>query len=104
MTAYTSGDAKWYFTHVPVIPGTTYTFSEYYQSDVPTIVTVEYKSSTGALLYADLGTLPAATAWTNYTQAFIPPTNTATVTVFHRIDKIGYLNTDNFALLPPAGT
>lgn len=101
ITAYTSGDAKWYFKHVPVTPGKTYTFSDYYQSDVPTTVTLEYKTSAGALSYADIGTLPAAATWTQYTQTFVPPAGVAAVTVLHHIDAIGFLNTDNFSFSLP---
>ena len=98
MTKYTSGDAKWYFKHIPVYPGKSYIFADYYRSDVPTTVTLEYKSVTGQFSYVDLGVLPSATEWTQYKGTFIPPSNTATVSVFHHISRIGYLNTDNFTL------
>lgn len=101
LTSHTSGDAKWYFKHVPVVPGNTYVFSDRYQSDITSRVTVEYKNSSGNFSYADLGTLPAATSWASYTGTFVPPVNTITVSVFHYIYTVGYLNTDNFALLPP---
>src|SRR4051812_17759092 len=38
MSGYTDGDAKWYFAPVNVTPSTKYTFSDYYQSTVPTTV------------------------------------------------------------------
>ena len=99
MTAYTSGDAKWYFKHVPVTPGKTYTFSDNYQSNVATTVTLEYKSLAGALSYEDLDTaLPASASWTKYTKSFIPPSGVTAVTVLHHISEIGFLNTDNFVL------
>src|ERR1700683_3461949 len=36
MTAYSSGDAKWYFTPVNVTAGSQYTFSDEYESNVAT--------------------------------------------------------------------
>lgn len=88
MTAYTSGDAKWAFEHVPVIPGKSYTFSDFYQANVPTTITLEYKSSAGVFSYVWMDTLPATTVWTKYIGSFIPPTDTATVSVFHHINTI----------------
>ncbi len=54
MTAYTTGDAKWYFRHVSVIPGKTYLLSDYYRSDVRTTATLEYKLSSGKYSYVEL--------------------------------------------------
>ena len=43
MTSYTNGDAKWYFNNIPVTPGQTYTFSNWYQSNIPSYVAVQFK-------------------------------------------------------------
>lgn len=101
LTSYTSGDAKWYFKQVPVTPGETYTFSDYYQSNVPTNVTLAYQLTTGAFSYTSLGTPPAAAAWTPFTKTFVPPTNAVSASVFHLINRVGFLSTDNFSLSLP---
>src|SRR5665213_3049354 len=53
MTSYTSGDAKWYFDPVAVTAGSSYMYSDYYQSTVPTEVVAQYQTSAGALSYQD---------------------------------------------------
>lgn len=73
ITAYTSGDAKWSFAHVPVAPGTTYQFSEYYQSDVTTELVIEYKNSSNVFSYVSLGNVPAAAGWTAVSKSFTAP-------------------------------
>lgn len=103
-SAYASGDSKWYFKHVPVTPGKLYTFSDHYRSDVATTLTLEYQSPTLALSYVDLGTVPASASWTKHTATFTPPSNVSAVTVLHHLDAVGFLETDNFVLLPPDGT
>ena len=98
-TKYTSGDAKWYFTNVPVSPNTQYTYSEFYKSSVATEVDIAYTSTTNQISYVWLGT-PAASAtnWaqTNYT--FTTPANVKSLTIFHVINKVGWLQTDDFSL------
>src|ERR1700742_5198927 len=60
ITKSTPGDEKWYFTHIPVTPGTTYQLSDDYNSTVASNVTVEFKSSTGAFSYALVADLPSS--------------------------------------------
>lgn len=73
ITAYTSGDAKWSFAHVPVVPGTMYQFSEYYQSDVTTELVIEYKNTNNVFSYVSLGNVPAAAGWTSVSKSFTAP-------------------------------
>ncbi len=104
-TAYTSGDAKWYFKDVNVTPGTQYTFSNYYQATVPTSLIAQYTLTTGALSYVTLAaTVPTAAAWTKLTYTLTPPTNAKSVTVFHILSAVGTLTTDNYSILGPGGT
>lgn len=46
---YQAGDAKWYFTHIPIHAGTTYRFSDVYQSSVPSIVTAQFQLANGSM-------------------------------------------------------
>jgi hypothetical protein len=49
MTAWTSGDAKWYFEDIKVIPGEIYTFTEQYKSTVPTTLNIRYTNTDGTI-------------------------------------------------------
>ena len=42
VTQRTSGLATWYFDYVPVTPGKTYVFSDYYQSNVKSVVRAHF--------------------------------------------------------------
>ena len=98
VTAYTSGDAKWYFAPKAVTPGTTHAYSHYYQSTAPTTITVWYTRTDNTNLYIDLATLPAAAAWTQFSQAITVPAGVASMTVFHHINTVGSLTVDNYKL------
>lgn len=99
-TKYTSGDAKWYFDDVAVTPGQVYTYSEFYKSTVATEIDAQYTDTTGKLSYVSL-TIPAAsaTAYKSVTSSFTIPANIKTMTIFHVINKIGTLQTDDFSLV-----
>lgn len=103
-TSYISGDAKWYFNDVAVKASQKYTYTEAYKSNVVTDVTIQYTSTTGALSYVWLGNLVASA--TNYTPvnfSFTTPSNAKSLTVFHTINKVGWLQTDDFSLTDDAG-
>src|SRR6185369_11909577 len=70
ISQYTTGDAKWYFKDVPVVPGTAYEFSDYYSSNVTTYITLRFTLNDGTFKYLDLN--PAATAiqWQLYKNYF----------------------------------
>jgi peptidoglycan/xylan/chitin deacetylase (PgdA/CDA1 family) len=103
MTQHTSGDAKWYFTPVTVTPGTTYTFSEAYESNVATSIVAMSLDSAGTASYFDVATsVPAsASAWKASTYSVKAPANSKQLTIFHLIQKVGWLQTDNFSLQAP---
>jgi hypothetical protein len=99
ITSFADGNAKWYFANVPVTPGKTYTFSDYYKSDVPTNVVAQFKMTNGTFSY-DVPTQSAAspTSWSRVLRTFTVPANVVSLTVFHSLAQIGYLITDNFSL------
>jgi peptidoglycan/xylan/chitin deacetylase (PgdA/CDA1 family) len=105
MTARTSGDAKWYFSDVAVKPSQKYTYSEFYKSNVATEVDVQYTDTTGKLSYGFLSA-PAvnATAWKPASTSFTTPANVKTLTIFHVINKVGWVQTDDFSLVEGDGT
>jgi peptidoglycan/xylan/chitin deacetylase (PgdA/CDA1 family) len=102
-SAYTSGDAKWYFNDVAVQPNQQYTYSEFYKSSVATEVDIQYTDTSGNLSYVFLAAPAAsATAWTQANTSFTTPANVKSLTVFHVINKVGWLQTDDFSLTSAA--
>lgn len=97
-TSYTDGDAKWAANAVSVTPGTQYTYTDYYKSNVTTRLVVEYTSTSGALSYAELATAPAATNWTQAVRTFTPPAGTSTARMYHLISAVGQLTLDDASL------
>lgn len=101
MSAYTDGDAKWYFTDVPVTPGSTYIYSDYYTSTVTTQVAARYLLSSGSYMYVDFSPgLVAAAAWSPFSYTFIVPANAVSMTVFHMIRAKGALTLDDVSISP----
>ncbi len=104
LTARTDGDAKWYFDPVAVTPGTTYTFSDRYKSDVQSFITADFAATSGAHQYVDLVSPVASTAWTQTTAQFVVPQGVSTVTIYHLINKVGSLALDDASLLAQDAT
>lgn len=103
VSTYSSGDAKWWFPHVAVTPGTTYTYSDTYISDKTTYITIQYKKNDGTFTYQDIGTAAPASAFTSFTKEFTVPAGVSTLTVFHLIKGAGSLTIDDVSLTA-AGT
>lgn len=104
VTAYSSGDAKWAFDHVAVAAGGTYVFSDWYRSTVPSQLTIEYRSSSGALSYAWLRDLSAASSWTPVSATFTVPAGIVSASVFHLIARVGTLDVDDASIVADAST
>ena len=98
ITARTSGDAKWRFEPVPVVASTVYTFSDWYRASASTELVVEVTTTTGAVSWIWLRSVPAATAWTQVSASFTTPANAAEVTVLHLLQSVGSLDTDDSSL------
>ena len=99
ITNYTDGDAKWYFKDVPVSSTNGYAYSEYYNSSENTHVTVRYTMTNGSFTYIDLPEAPAVLGWTKYSAVINPPVGAVSLTVFHHLDSIGFLDVDSFSLI-----
>jgi peptidoglycan/xylan/chitin deacetylase (PgdA/CDA1 family) len=100
MTSYTSGDAKWYFADVPVTAGDTYTFSDYYISNISSTLDARFTMSNGSYTYKDLAYLDANSG-TNFKKVsvdFVVPQGVVSVTFFHLISSVGFLTTDEYSL------
>lgn len=99
ITNYTSGDAKWYFKEVPVQPGKTYTYSNWYKSNIPSLSSIRFTKTDGSTAYLDVSlNIPASEGWKNINKTFTTPEGVVFLTVFHVIKQVGFLTTDNFSL------
>ncbi len=99
MTKRTSGDAKWNFSSLAVTPGKKYTYSEFYKSNVATEIDIEYTDTAGNLSYVWLGGATAnTTTWQAKSFDFTTPANVKSLSIFHVINKVGWLQTDDFSL------
>ena len=99
MTAYTSGDAKWYFTPQTVTAGTVYNVSDYYESNITSHFMIQFQLASGSYQYTELATAPASsTAWRQYTGTVTAPANAVNMTIFHLISAVGWLTTDDYSV------
>lgn len=115
MTEHLTGDAKWYPDDVPVKPSTKYIFSDSSFSNVSTPIDIRYKvinrplerlgvGSKYRYRYVKLGDVPAQSTATVRQFEFTTPPNAVSLTIFHAIDRVGYLTTDNYSLTEAGGT
>jgi peptidoglycan/xylan/chitin deacetylase (PgdA/CDA1 family) len=103
-TAYSNGDAKWFFTSVPVTGGNTYTFSDQYRSNRASELTARYTLADGTNSYVWMASLGASSAWTTATATLTAPANAVAMTMFHLIAGTGWLETDKYSLTPQTTT
>lgn len=100
---HSTGDAKWYFPDIKVNGGEFYDFSNFYQSDVETTLTVRYLLNNGQYKYIDLKPVPPSNLWEENRITFKTPPEAKSLTIFHLINKNGYLSVDNFYLKKLSG-
>jgi len=99
ISKYTDGDAKWSADAINVTAGKTYTYSDYYKSNIVSRVTLALTNGT-TTTYQELVNAPAsATAWVAYTSDFTIPTGVTKVAIYHLIDKVGSLSLDDTKLV-----
>lgn len=99
-----SGDAKWYFAPQPVVGGQSYRFSDHYHATSPTEVVVMSVRADGSASYISIGSAPAAAVWSVFTGSFTVPLDAQSISVFHLINRVGTLVTDEFSLIAESGT
>ncbi len=94
------GSAEWIFDNVPVTPGATYTFSDWYKSDATSYLTAQWVvNGTTTTRSEAMGTLAQTSgAWTQTTQYFTAPSDVSAVTIIHSLQSAGTLDVDNFSL------
>ncbi len=101
ISSYTSGDAKWSFPEVPILSNRSYIYTDNYMSDISTVLVAEYfDASHNHLSYVGFIPVPASplNSWGTSSTTFITPVGAAYMTVYHLINNVGSLTTDNFSL------
>lgn len=98
VTRFNSGDAKWRFDPVSINDEETYTFSDYYRSNVGTEIVAEQRLANGSTTYKWLSWVQPSSDWRLADIQYSPDPNTVSVTVLHLLLSQGYLETDSFSL------
>jgi hypothetical protein len=94
-----SGAAGWRFRPILASEHTVYAFSDEYNSDVVTNVTVEFIFSTGAKDYEWLGDAEATEGkWKTFSSQITVPEGTTSLSVLHELDKNGSLKIGSVSL------
>ncbi|HLP86769.1 MAG TPA: polysaccharide deacetylase family protein [Candidatus Paceibacterota bacterium] len=103
ITSYTSGDAKWFFDPVSVSGGQELSFTDFYQSTTQSFVDIQYQLQDGTFRWEDIAILPEASSWAQFTKTFTVPTSYSSpvskMTIFHLINSVGSITTDNYSLI-----
>lgn len=97
ITSYSSGDAKWYFTDVPVERGT-YTYATAYKATRTSFLVVRFQHQDGSFTYRDLGLAPASDVFVQTSAQFWVSSTVKSVTVFQLIKGVGELTIDDVSL------
>jgi peptidoglycan/xylan/chitin deacetylase (PgdA/CDA1 family) len=99
ITAYTSGDAKWYAEPSAVTPSKSYLYRDYYKSNVPTRVVVAFIDAANNYTYQELAGAPASSSdWSQYSATFTTPASAVKASVYHVIDSVGRLTLDDVSM------
>ena len=104
MTSRTDGDAKWAPDAVSISGGQSYTYNDFYQSNVATELDVAYTDANGGVTYAYLGSVASSATWNQSNVVFTAPANAVKASVLHIIASVGTLQTDDFSLTQTAPT
>ncbi len=95
---YASGDSKWYFEPVDVLPETEYFFGDYYRSSLQSDLVARYTLQDNSFIYQYIGSSNPSDSWQKASFIFRTPANSKKITLFHLIKSDGFLETDNFML------
>lgn len=99
VTEYSDGDAKWFVDPVQIKPSQKYTYRQFYKSNVETQVVAAYVDANGNYSYEWLKSAPVATNWAEMSVNFTTPVNSHRVSLYHVVDKVGWLQIDHASLV-----
>lgn len=97
---YVDGDAKWFSDTQPTVPNQSYEYSDYYKSNTNSEVYAAIGLTDGSTVYQYLGGASSSSTWKQFKAQFTVPATAATVTMFHLLNRNGYLITDDYKLSP----
>ncbi len=96
---YTNGDAKWYFSPIAITGGSQYSFSDYYESSISSDIVAQFDDGAGHFSYSDLGIqTPSISTWNQASLNFTAPITAKNVTIFHLINNVGWLQSDDYSI------
>jgi peptidoglycan/xylan/chitin deacetylase (PgdA/CDA1 family) len=99
VTSYTSGDVRWAYQDVAVSPSTEYTTSLWYKTDSSPILLVATTLQNNTKIYSYLGTLAnSPTTWKQSSVKFTTNALAKSVNVYAAINRVGFVQTDNYSL------
>ncbi len=103
ISQYTSGDAKWVFNPITDLKaGKQYRFTAWYKTSATPHPVAMFNMSDGTTRYFGMPVaqpgLDSKTVWQKYTDTFTVPTGAVSGSVFMFIDKVGWLQTDDYSL------
>lgn len=105
LASNSTGDAAWRLaTPINVTPGSKYTYTTWYNSNVASEIDAEYISSSGATSYAWLGNVPSSGGvWKQISLQFTVPSGMTKASVYQLIYRKGTLTLDDTSLVSASG-
>jgi peptidoglycan/xylan/chitin deacetylase (PgdA/CDA1 family) len=101
ISSYSSGAAYWYMNPVAVTGGQTYSFTDYYKSNVMSEIDADIIMADGTEHDMYIGNaFPSPNSWTKFETQFTVPAGAVKITFFHAINAVGYVTTDDYSLTP----
>jgi len=92
------GWAGWFFNQTAIKQNTQYVFSDYYKSNVKSIVRAKFILNTGRYQTVGLGNPSASINWKKAEYIFTPPAGAISVSIYHLLNINGDLVTDEYYL------
>lgn len=97
---YVDGDGKWYFDDVAISGGIEYVYSESYKANTSTTLMARYTYTDGSQNFEQVAVLPpTGDTWSFVKQEIETNPNAVAITIFHVLNSVGELTTDNFSLV-----
>jgi len=101
-TSFTNGGAAMAYFPVEVTGGKTYTFSDYYKSNVYTELEAEIALADGSIQYQYLKDIWPTVNWVKSSAQITVPATAASLRIYHLIHEVGILQTDDYSLVENA--
>jgi peptidoglycan/xylan/chitin deacetylase (PgdA/CDA1 family) len=99
ISSYTNGDVRWAYQDVAVTPSTEYTSSIWYKTDASPILLVATTLQNNTKTYTYLGSLAnSPTTWKQSSVKFTTNAQAKSVNVYAAINRVGFVQTDNYSL------